>query len=233
MDSSSPRIGILQSSVSPCKSFVLKDQFFRTRIRFDGLTRPGDVRLASELGVDAIGFDFARNARRQLRVEDARFMRHALAPLVASVAIFRDNSIEDVREIVRLLRPALIEFHGEEDDVRMRSFGVPYARALRRDEWATMNAAAIHARYPNAAVFVLYADEVADGSTDWSWMPQGLGKPVMLAGGIVPDNVSAIIGTLGPWGVSVLHGIEFVPGRMDGDRMNRFLHEARGGVERR
>lgn len=121
---------------------MLKDQFFRTRIRFDGLTRPGDVRLAGELGVDAIGFDFARDARRQLRVEDARFMRHALAPLVASVAIFRDNSIEDIR-----LHPALIEFHGEEDDMRMRSFGVPYARALRPDVWATMNAAAIHARY--------------------------------------------------------------------------------------
>ncbi|MBS0215887.1 MAG: N-(5'-phosphoribosyl)anthranilate isomerase [Proteobacteria bacterium] len=206
----------------------MKDQFFRTRIRFDGLTRPGDVRLAGELGVDAIGFDFARDARRQLRVEDARFMRHALAPLVASVAIFRDNSIEDIR-----LRPALIEFHGEEDDMRMRSFGVPYARALRPDVWATMNAAAIHARYPNAAVFVLHANEVEGGATDWAWMPQGLGKPVMLAGGIVPDNVSGIIGTLEPWGVSVLDGIEFVPGRMDGDRMNRFLLEARGGAERR
>lgn len=160
-------------------------------------------------------------------------MRHALAPLVASVAIFRDNSIEDIREIVRLLRPSLIEFHGDEDDMRMRSFGVPYARALRREEWATMNAAAIHTRYPNAAVFVLYADEIADGATDWSWMPQGLGKPVILAGGIVPDNVSTIIGALGPWGVSVLDGIEFAPGRMDGDRMNRFLLESRGADRRK
>ncbi|MBW8823417.1 MAG: N-(5'-phosphoribosyl)anthranilate isomerase [Xanthomonadales bacterium] len=211
----------------------MKDQFFRTRIRFDGLTRPGDVRLAGELGVDAIGFDFARDSRRQLRVEDARFMRQALAPLVAGVAIFRDNSIEDIREIVRLLRPALIEFHGAEDDVRMRSFGVPYARALRREEWTTMNAAAIHARYPNAAVFVLHADEVEGDAVDWSWMLQELGKPVMLAGAIVADNVAAIIATLGPWGVSVLESIESAPGRMDGDRMDRFLREARGGADRR
>lgn len=157
-------------------------------------------------------------------------MRNALAPLVASVAIFRDNTIEEVREIVRVLRPALIEFHGEEDDARMRSFGVPYARALRREEWATMNAVAIHARYPNAAVFVLYADEVKDATVDWSWMPQGLGKPVMLAGGIAPDNVSKIIGALKPWGVSVLDGIEFVPGQTDGDRMSRFLREAWAGA---
>ncbi|MBS0224801.1 MAG: N-(5'-phosphoribosyl)anthranilate isomerase [Proteobacteria bacterium] len=211
----------------------MKDPFFRTRIRFDGLTRPGDIRLAGELGVDAIGFDFARDARCQLRVEDARFMRQALAPLVASVAIFRDNCVEDVREIVRLLRPSLIEFHGGEDDMRMRSFGVPYARALHPDVWATMNAATIHARYPNAAVFVLHANEVEGGANDWSWMPPGLGKPVMLAGGIAADNVSRIIGTLEPWGVSALSGIEFVPGRVDGDRMRRFLREARGGVERR
>ena len=212
---------------------MLKDQFLRTRIRFDGLTRPGDVRLAGELGVDAIGFDFTRDSRRQLRVEDARFMRNALAPLVAGVAIFRDNSIEDIREIVRMLRPALIEFHGDEDDMRMRSFGVPYARALRREEWTTMNAAAIHAHYPNAAVFVLYADEDKGDVVDWSWIPQGLGKPVLLAGAIGPDNVSATIAALEPWGVSAREGIESAPGRMDGDRMNRFLHEARGGVERR
>lgn len=160
-------------------------------------------------------------------------MRHALAPLVASIAIFRNNSVEDIREIVRLLRPALIEFHGDEDDMRMRSFGVPYARALRREEWATMNAVAIQARYPNAAMFVLHADEAEGGTADWSWAPQGLGKPVMLFGGIVPDNVSKIIGTLEPWGVSVLDGIESGPGRMDGDRMNRFLLESRGGIGRK
>lgn len=160
-------------------------------------------------------------------------MRNALAPLVAGVAIFRDNSIEDIREIVRMLRPALIEFHGDEDDLRMRSFGVPYARALRREEWATLNAAAIHARYPNAAVFVLHADEDKGDTVDWSWIPQGLGKPVLLAGAIGPDNVCAIIAALEPWGVSVREGIESAPGRADGDRMNRFLGEAGGGTGRR
>lgn len=213
--------------------FVLKELYSRTRIRFDGLTRPGDVRLASELGVDAIGFDFSHNARHPLRVEDARYMRHALAPLVASVATFSDNSVEEVREIVRLLRPSLIEFHGSEKDAYMRGFGVPYARALRRREWATQNAAAIHARYPNAAAFVLYADELNGEATDWSWMPQDLGKPVILAGGIGPENVSAIIDAHKPWGVSVLSGIEFAPGRMDGNRMSRLLLASKSSGQQR
>ncbi|WP_103076035.1 N-(5'-phosphoribosyl)anthranilate isomerase [Solilutibacter silvestris] len=208
----------------------MKDQFSRTRIRFDGFTRPGDVRLASELGVDAIGFEFAQGARRQIRVEDARFMRHALAPLVSGVAILRDNSVDEVREVVRQLRPALLEFRGDEDDVRMRSFGVPYARALRREEWAMMNAGSLQTRYPNASMFVLYADETEEPpalEAEWSWLPEGLARPLMLAGGIAPGNVSAIIGTLGPWGVSALEGIEVAPGRVDGDRMNSFLRESR------
>ncbi|MDQ3229821.1 MAG: N-(5'-phosphoribosyl)anthranilate isomerase, partial [Pseudomonadota bacterium] len=59
---------------------------FRTRIKFCGLTRAGDVRLASEMGVDAIGFVFADNSPRRVQPEEARAMRYALAPLVDAVA---------------------------------------------------------------------------------------------------------------------------------------------------
>lgn len=208
--------------------FVLKDQVFRTRIRFDGLTRPGDVRLAGELGVDAIGFDFSPDAPCRLRVEEARFVRNALAPLMAGVAIFHDNNVDEARDIVRLLHPALIEFRGEEDDARMRSFGVPYARMLRRMECEETNGAAIHSRYPNAAVFVLHAGEAGSDPGDWSWLPQGLGKPLMLTGGITSDNVAGIIATFAPWGVSTRESIESAPGQVDGDSMKRFLHAARG-----
>src|SRR3954463_15696237 len=85
---------------------------FRTRIKVCGMTRAGDVRLASELGVDAVGFVFARESRRQVRPEEARLMRNALAPLVDAVAVFADNSADEVREAVRQVRPTLLQFHG-------------------------------------------------------------------------------------------------------------------------
>src|SRR5690606_31592503 len=70
---------------------------FRTRIKFCGMTRPGDVRLAGELGVDAVGFVFADGSPRRLEPEEARTMRVALAPMVNAVAVFRDNDQRDVR----------------------------------------------------------------------------------------------------------------------------------------
>ena len=98
---------------------------FRTRIKFCGFTRAGDVRLACELGVDAIGFVFADNSSRRIAAEEARAMRQALAPLVDAVALFMDNPADDVREVVRQVRPSLLQFHGDEDDAFCRGFGVP------------------------------------------------------------------------------------------------------------
>ena len=206
---------------------------FRTRIKFCGLTRAGDVRLACELGVDAIGFVFARGSVRQIEAEEARAMRNALAPLVDVVALFQDNTTDDVRDVVKQVRPSLLQFHGEEDDAYCRGFGVPYMRAIAMgSEAASQHPGSLHMRFPSAAGF-LFDSHVAGGQGgtgevfDWSRIPAGVQKPYMLAGGLHPDNVfDAIVATL-PWGVDVSSGIETEPGIKDGDKMRRFVEEVR------
>ncbi|MDB6162959.1 MAG: phosphoribosylanthranilate isomerase [Xanthomonadaceae bacterium] len=205
---------------------------FRTRIKFCGMTRAGDVRLASELGVDAVGFIFARNSRRLIRPEEARLMRNALAPLVDAVALFRDNSPEEVRDAVRQVRPTLLQFHGSEEDAFCRSFGVPWLKAVPMNGNDVESATALQLRYPSAAVFLFDSHGAGDGggsgnTFDWSRIPQPLTKPVMLAGGLTPDNIfDAILATL-PWGVDVASGIESAPGIKDGHRMRHFVEEVR------
>ena len=210
---------------------------FRTRIKFCGLTRPGDVRLASELGVDAIGFVFAPGSPRRLEAEEARAMRNALEPLVDVVALFMDNPAEDVREVVRQVRPSLLQFHGAEEDAFCRSFGVPYLKAIPMGdgtpagERATM-ARDLQLRYPGAAAF-LFDGHAAGGQGgsgrrfDWSAIPTGLNRPFVLAGGLDPDNVFDAIQSTLPWGVDVSSGIETEPGLKDGDKMRRFVEEVR------
>ena len=87
---------------------------YRTRIKFCGMTRAGDVRLAGELGVDAVGFVFAEGSPRRLTPAEARQLRLALAPMVSAVALFRDNTVAEVREVVRQVRPALLQFTHKE-----------------------------------------------------------------------------------------------------------------------
>jgi phosphoribosylanthranilate isomerase len=209
----------------------VKPNFFRTRIKFCGMTRAGDVRLASELGVDAVGFVFARQSRRRVEPEEARAMRSALAPFVDSVALFMDNPQEEVREIVRRVRPSLLQFHGGEDDAFCRAFGVPYLKAVPMGGDARP-AMALRARYPGAAGFLFdsHAPGAEGGSGkvfDWTQIPPDTGKPWLLAGGLTPENVSGAVAATRPWGVDVSSGIELSPGIKDGDRMRRFVEEVR------
>ncbi|QNP40377.1 phosphoribosylanthranilate isomerase [Lysobacter solisilvae (ex Woo and Kim 2020)] len=209
----------------------MKPNYFRTRIKFCGVTRAGDVRLASELGVDAVGFVFAHQSRRRVEAEEARAMRSALAPFVDSVALFKDNTQEEVREIVRHMRPSLLQFHGSEDDAFCRGFGVPYLKAIAMggDDESTLP---LRARFPGAAGFLFDSHapggEGGSGETfDWARIPQDPGKPWLLAGGLSAANVFDAVVVTRPWGVDVSSGIELSPGIKDGDLMRRFVEEVR------
>ncbi len=213
----------------------MSSALFRTRIKFCGMTRPGDVRMAGELGVDAVGFVFAARSRRRVAAEQAAAMRDALAPLVDAVALFMDNGIDEVRRVVAMVRPSLLQFHGGEDEMFCRSFGLPYMKAVAMGGAAPLDPLALHARYPTAVGFLLDAHAPGEaGGTgrtfDWSRVPARMTKPCLLAGGLTPDNVFEAVCATRPWGVDVSGGIEAGPGRpgiKDGARMRRFVEEVR------
>lgn len=209
----------------------MKTASVRTRIKFCGMTRAGDVRLACELGVDAIGLVFAENSPRRLQVEESRALRQAVAPLVNLVALFSDNPPEQVREIVRLLRPGTLQFHGNEEDAFCRSFGIPYIKAVPMGgQPSTIDVRALHGRYPHAAALLYDSHQLggAGGSGeafDWTRLPTDNTKPAMVAGGLTPDNVHGLITVRAPWAVDVSSGIESAPGIKDGDKMRAFVAE--------
>ena len=213
----------------------MKSSLFRTRIKFCGMTRAGDVRLAGELGVDAVGFVFAPQSRRRVEAGHAAAMREALAPLVDAIALFMGNEVDEIREVVRVVKPSLIQFHGDEDDAFCRGFGVPYLKAIPMGGLQGADPLQLHARYPAAAGFVLdgHPPGGAGGegvAFDWAKVPKGMTKPFLLAGGLTPDTVfDAVLATL-PWGVDVSTGIEQAdaePGIKDGALMRRFVEEVR------
>ena len=126
----------------------------RTRIKFCGMTRPGDVRLAVELGVDALGFIFAKQSKRKLDEPQIEGLRLACSPLVSVIALFMDNTGVEVSSAIRSLSPNLLQFHGNENDTFCRSFGLPYIKSLAMGEDALDPIQAIR-RYPSAAAFIL------------------------------------------------------------------------------
>ena len=203
----------------------------RTRVKFCGLTRPGDVRLACEFGVDAVGFVLVPGSPRAVAPSALPGLRAAVSPLVQVVALFMDPHGSQVLDAMRRLRPTLLQFHGNEDDAFCRGFGVPWIKAVAMGD-GQVSATALQLRYPGAAGF-LFDSHVVGGSGgtgrtfDWSHLPKTLNRPVILAGGLTPDNVfDAILSTL-PWGVDISSGIEVEPGVKDGERMRHFVEEVR------
>lgn len=199
----------------------------RTRIKFCGMTRAEDIACAAELGVDAIGLIFAVRSPRRVGLATARALRAGLPPMLAVVALLMDNEPSEVRQILQILRPELLQFHGSEDPGECAAYGLPWLKAvpMARPETARDYAT----RYAAASGLVLdsHAVGAAGGSGQrfaWDAIPE-LPRPMLLAGGLTPENVFEAVRTVRPWAVDVSSGIEAAPGIKDPEKMRRFVSE--------
>lgn len=201
----------------------------RTRVKFCGLTRPGDVRLACELGVDAVGFVLAASPR-QVQQGQLAGLRAAVSPLVQVVALFMNPQGSEVLDAIRRLRPTILQFHGQESDAFCRGFGLPFLKTLPMGEGSEDPLVAAK-RYPSALAFLLdgHGPGQAGGrgeAFDWSRAPR-MDRPLFLAGGLGPGNIADAISRVRPYAVDVSSGIESSPGHKDGEKMRQFLEEVR------
>ena len=201
-----------------------------TRIKFCGLTRAEDVRLAVERGVDYIGLVFAPRSPRKLLLGQARMLRELVPEEIGVVALVMDNAAAEIKAIVENVQPDLLQFHGSEDDAFCAGFNVPFLKAIAMGG-GTDDAAARAAGFPSAYGYLLdgHAQGEQGGSGqrfDWKRVPR-LDKPVLLAGGLSSENVAIAIRTARPWGVDMSSGIESAPGIKHPERMRLFLDEAR------
>jgi phosphoribosylanthranilate isomerase len=201
----------------------------RTRIKFCGITRMDDARVAAGLGVDAIGLVFTRRSRRFVEPAQARAIRHALPPFLAAVALFMDDEPAWIEHVVATVQPDLLQFHGAESAAFALQFGRPYLKALPMASGEA--AAACAAAHPEAAALLLdsHAPGAAGGSGlafDWSRVPP-LARPLVLAGGLDASNVARAMALVRPFAVDVSSGIESAPGIKDEARMRAFVAAVR------
>lgn len=202
----------------------------RTRVKICGITRPEDGIEAARLGADAIGLVFYAPSPRAVGVAQAQAVCAALPPFVSVVGLFVDAPAAEVLEVLQAVPLDVLQFHGEEAPAYCAAFGRPYLKALRMRDGLDVAAAA--RRYAGAQGLLLdtYVPGEAGGTGlafDWQRVPQGLDLPLILAGGLTPDNVAEAITIARPYGVDVSGGVEQAKGIKSAAKMAAFMR----GVE--
>jgi phosphoribosylanthranilate isomerase len=201
----------------------------RTRVKVCGITRPQDARAAADAGADAIGLVFYPPSPRYLSTERAVEIRDALPPFVQSVALFVNPDAAQVAQVIGRVRPAMLQFHGEETPAFCGQFGMPFVKAARvKPGVDTLE----YLRPFSRAAAWLFDSYVAEyggvgEAFDLSLLPVVEDRPVILSGGLSRENVGAAIRRVRPWGVDVSSGVEAAKGIKDPARIAAFIAEVR------
>ncbi|MCW2278310.1 phosphoribosylanthranilate isomerase [Heliophilum fasciatum] len=209
----------------------------RPRVKICGIRSLVDAELAIKAGAQAIAFNFVPTSKRYIHPEKAREIIQVLPPYISVAGVFADEPRYSVEEIVSFCRLEVLQFHGHEDPEYCRrwSYRIIKAFRLRAEGATTVSVGALASweellreagRYAEVCAFLLDTDVPGLGGAgrtfDWSLVQGDLPKPVIVGGGLTPDNVGAAIMALRPYAVDVASGVE-TNGQKDGAKMRAFV----------
>jgi len=200
------------------------------RSKICGITRVEDALAAADAGADAIGLVFYAKSPRAVSVPQARAIVAALPPFVTTVGLFVNASRCELNEILEAVPLDLLQFHGDETASDCAGYHRPYIKALRVRPGEDVRARC--AEYPQAAGILLdtFVAGVPGGTGeafDWRLVPEDPGCPIILAGGLTPENVTAAIRQVRPWAVDVSGGVEAQKGIKDAEKVRAFVAAVR------
>ena len=203
------------------------------RVKICGVTTPGDARAAVDLGADAVGLNFYPKSPRFLTPSQAAAVVRALSPFTAPIGVFVGMTFRQVCAVAYQLGLRGVQTY---DDAPPSEDPFPFAHvpSFRVKDAAGLDfvrrfveIAAGLGRPPAAVLIDSYVDGQMGGTghrAPWDLLAGfDPGVPVVLAGGLTPENVAEAVAVVRPWGVDVASGVESAPGRKDPDRVARFV----------
>ena len=200
----------------------------RVRVKICGIRSIDEARVAQQLGVDALGFNFWEHSPRYIAPAEAAKIVHELNPFVSCIGVFVNEESDRVREIHGQVGLSGVQLHGDETADYCKSLTrIKLIKAFRiRDGFDPASVKT----YPVAAVLLDAGVPGQFGGTgqgfDWQVAIEVKHYAhVVLAGGLTTDNVAEAIRGVRPWAIDVCSGVEAEPGRKDLGKMKRFMAE--------
>ncbi|MGQ7249919.1 phosphoribosylanthranilate isomerase [Halomonas sp. V046] len=202
----------------------------RTRVKLCGLTREDDVDAAVRVGADALGFVLWPGSKRAVDVDRLTTLSRRVPAFVTRVALLVNPTAAEVERCLPWVD--LLQFHGDETAEFCARFAKPWIKALRMRDGLDLHHAAVEFAGASGLLLDAYRPGVPGGTGetfDWSRIPGDLGKPVILAGGLVVDNVVEAVTRVRPFALDVSGGVEAAPGIKDAARMSAFVNAVQVG----
>ena len=197
------------------------------KVKICGLTNLEDARAAVASGADALGFVFAQSPRR-VSLDQVRAIISALPPFVPTVGVFVNAALPELRQTRDYCGLDFLQLSGEESPELADALGRRAIKTLHVGKGPQPDVNA----YPKAALLLDTFDAKAKGGTgrtfDWSLAVEIAKKrPIILAGGLNPENVGRAVALVKPYAVDVSSGVEIEPGRKDHDKIASFIARAK------
>jgi len=201
------------------------------RIKICGITNLEDALLAADLGADALGFIFYPKSPRKVAPEAARAIIAQLPPLVTTVGVFVDEDAAAVRDLAARVGLDWVQLHGQEPPEYCRSLGRRVIKGFRVQDQHSLSALEAYRGAAQALLLDTYKKGQIGGTGEtFNWTlareAQKYG-PIILAGGLNPDNVAQAIAAAQPQAVDVASGVETGPGKKDPEKLKRFFAAVR------
>ena len=217
-----------------------------TRIKICGITNIEDALTCVKYGADALGFVFAKSPR-QISPENAKAIIKKLPPFISTVGVFVNLSLEKINEIKTFCNLDVIQLHGDEiietqninksqykKNVEDNNIYIPVssfpkiikAVSVRKTEVLNID-------IPDSVTLLLdtYSPDARGGTgKTFNWdiaCEISKKRPLILAGGLNPDNIKNAVKTVNPYGVDVSSGVEKAPGIKDHDKLYKLINEVK------
>lgn len=202
------------------------------RIKICGITNEKDALWAVNLGADYIGFNFYKNSPRKISPKLVAQIIGKLPAFTQPVGIFVNEEMKAVKRIAEKCRLNLVQLHGEESPEYCRELQVQSARLKIIKAFRIRDKESLEGMEKYSVDYYLldsYVPGIEGGTGEvfnWDMAVEAkqVGKPVFLAGGLTPDNITQAIEKVNPYGVDVASGVERTPRRKDYDLMREFIN---------
>ena len=203
----------------------------RTRIKVCGITDNSEALLLAAMGIDALGFIFADKSPRKVHPDEARAIIRSLPPFVDAVGVFVNEGLDTLNSIIHYCNITLVQLHGDESPEYCQLIPARVIKAFRISPASSADEFAPYRGKVSGFLLDTFKPDMPGGTGktfDWRMVrhlnPPG---PIILGGGMAPENVEDAVREVRPFAVDANSGVEISPGRKDMEKIRRLIDAVR------